>query len=265
MKTHKLANRFPEMSEEEYEALKSDIETNGLLEALTLFEGKILDGRHRYRACKELGIKPTTTKFEGTETEAIQYIDSLNLTRRHLSSGTRACMAALGCPYAQENKDVLKEAGITVYELLSKGKGAKTYGVSKASVSNARKLLKTGKWELFKAVLEGKKDLADALDDFNSNVEEDSLEDSLEDEELPEEEEEKVSKQRKSKKIIDKTQLIHEVAAFYAEQDDEYRQKLQKHVKKLITFCTMFRSMDGFEDLSNMAVMDALFYTIVVE
>ncbi len=48
---HELASQFPLMSDLEYEALRQDIANNGLNEPLILFEGKILDGRNRYRAC----------------------------------------------------------------------------------------------------------------------------------------------------------------------------------------------------------------------
>jgi hypothetical protein len=80
---HELASIFPEMGEEEYQALESDIATNGQLEPITLYEDRILDGRHRYRACQELGIEPTLREYEGTNPEG--YVLSLNLHRRHLS------------------------------------------------------------------------------------------------------------------------------------------------------------------------------------
>ena len=40
-----------------YEELKGDISKNGLLVPIILRNGKLLDGRHRYKACKELGIE----------------------------------------------------------------------------------------------------------------------------------------------------------------------------------------------------------------
>ena len=58
IKFHPLAGIFPMMNAEEFEGLKSDIETHGLLEPIWTYNGKIIDGRNRYLACQKLGIKP---------------------------------------------------------------------------------------------------------------------------------------------------------------------------------------------------------------
>src|SRR5690242_6457327 len=70
LEPHPLAGRIPEMLSDEYVDLVKDIQKHGLREPLVLFEGKILDGRHRYRACAELGIEPKIVEFAGTKAEA---------------------------------------------------------------------------------------------------------------------------------------------------------------------------------------------------
>jgi hypothetical protein len=90
LEVHPLANEFPMMSELEFESLKHDISVNGCREPIVLFEKKILDGRNRYRACRELG-KPFLTKpFEGSFEAARQYSASANLLRRHLTKSQKA-------------------------------------------------------------------------------------------------------------------------------------------------------------------------------
>lgn len=65
MKAHKLANLLPPMTDQEYESLKQDIKANGLNEDIWTYQGTILDGRHRYRACHETGIKPRFKEYQG--------------------------------------------------------------------------------------------------------------------------------------------------------------------------------------------------------
>ena len=89
LEPHTLAATIPPMSEDEYASLKSDIEANGLREPITLLDGKILDGRHRFRACKELNIKPATREMPKA-LNPVAYVLSLNLHRRHLAASQRA-------------------------------------------------------------------------------------------------------------------------------------------------------------------------------
>src|SRR5262245_9672974 len=52
---HELADLLPMIDGVNFENLKGDIAKNGILEPILLFEGRILDGRNRYRAAKAVG------------------------------------------------------------------------------------------------------------------------------------------------------------------------------------------------------------------
>jgi hypothetical protein len=90
---HPVSELFPLIEGAEFEELKADIKERGLLEKITLHpDGSILDGRNRYRACKELGIDFETTTWKGNG-DPTSFVISRNVLRRHLSPGQRACIA----------------------------------------------------------------------------------------------------------------------------------------------------------------------------
>jgi hypothetical protein len=86
---------FPAYSNEDLGNLIDDIRAHGMRQPLTLFEGKILDGRNRAEAAKRTGLLfIPIEEFEGTFEQARDYVISLNLIRRHLDTGQRAMIAA---------------------------------------------------------------------------------------------------------------------------------------------------------------------------
>jgi ParB-like chromosome segregation protein Spo0J len=87
---HELATVFPLLEGGEYTALIDDIRRHGLLEPITLFEGKILDGRNRYRACLAAGVEPRFREILfGDYAEAAACVISANIHRRHLTAEQR--------------------------------------------------------------------------------------------------------------------------------------------------------------------------------
>jgi len=77
----------PQISQSDYDSLKTSIKENGLYIPIILNQhGIILDGHHRYRACQELGIEPRTMEreFENTLLEKKSIIE-INRNRRHLT------------------------------------------------------------------------------------------------------------------------------------------------------------------------------------
>jgi len=83
MEHHIFSEGIPELTEPQFAELKSDISKHGQREAITLFEGKILDGRQRYRVCAELGIEPKFQDFSGSDPRV--FVIASNLKRRQLN------------------------------------------------------------------------------------------------------------------------------------------------------------------------------------
>jgi hypothetical protein len=79
---------LPDLPPEQYEALKADIAKHGFLVAVEIDEyGNILDGHHRARVCRELGINdyPTIVRSGLSEADKRIHARKVNLLRRHLS------------------------------------------------------------------------------------------------------------------------------------------------------------------------------------
>jgi hypothetical protein len=90
---HPLAALFPLMADDEYASLRDSIREQGLQEPITRYEGKVLDGRHRLRACDELSVEPIWQEYDGGD--PVGYIVARNIARRHLNTTEKAKIAAL--------------------------------------------------------------------------------------------------------------------------------------------------------------------------
>ena len=97
MRFHKIAALLPLMSAEELAELASDIKEHGLRNPILTHEGQIIDGRNRFLACRQAGVKP---RFEGWEGggSLVAFVLSMNVKRRHLTSGQKAAVAVEALP-----------------------------------------------------------------------------------------------------------------------------------------------------------------------
>ena len=104
---HPAAELFPLIEGDDFEELVADIAANGLLEPVWVtVDGDLLDGRNRVRACHRTGRQVTIRTYEGSD--PVGLVVSLNLKRRHLTTGQKAMLA------------------LEVEELISPGRGART-------------------------------------------------------------------------------------------------------------------------------------------
>jgi ParB-like chromosome segregation protein Spo0J len=82
---HPICLLMPSADEDEFQNLTDDIRAHGLLDPIVLFEKRILDGRNRAAACESAGVAPRYVEFQGTREEALMFVVSHNLKRRHLT------------------------------------------------------------------------------------------------------------------------------------------------------------------------------------
>jgi hypothetical protein len=85
---HPLSMWFPLMEGEEFENFTNDVGRTGQRETVKLYQGKILDGRNRYLACKARGIPCRYENWNG-EGDPADYVISMNFHRRHLTAEAR--------------------------------------------------------------------------------------------------------------------------------------------------------------------------------
>ncbi len=159
MKLHKLATEFPTMSKEDFNILKTDIKSNGLSEPILLWDGQVVDGKHRLRACKELGIKPAFTNWTVAESPAA-YVYRTNLCRRNLTASQRALLAA---KYATLQRGTNQHASGDA-STLSQKEAALVFGCSRASVQRGKKVHDSRNSVLIAAVNRGLFSLAEGAE-----------------------------------------------------------------------------------------------------
>lgn len=153
----KVALINPLMQEMEFEALKLSIYTYGMEEPITICRNLILDGRNRYNACLELGIKEIKVN-EIANNVTIEYKKQFvkkKETRRMQSKTQLACTAVDVWNTDKPNNMTQKEFVVT-------------YGVSIANFANAQWLYKNNN-QVFKALKEGKSVQVDKVNKYKTS------------------------------------------------------------------------------------------------
>jgi hypothetical protein len=149
---HPFSDIFPLMEGPEFDALVEDIKDKGLRTPITLHDGKVLDGRNRYRAClkayitfKDADFRVFDPKLDG---DPLAYVVSANLHRRHLTESQRAAVAAsLVTTKLGDNR--YSKTGVTNEQ------AAKLLGVSEATVKVAKTVAEKAAPEIKEKVLKG--------------------------------------------------------------------------------------------------------------
>lgn len=143
LEAHPIADMFPLIEGEAFDELVLSVKKHGLIQPIVLLEGKILDGRNRYRACLAAGVEPDFADFD--EKDPAKWsglVDALNIQRRHLNDSQRAIIAAQ-LTGSGENSMYASEA-------------AKALNVGRRSVSKAMAVLKSGDTNVIELVQKGR-------------------------------------------------------------------------------------------------------------
>ena len=147
---HPAAEIFPVMDEAAFAALVADIAAYGQREPILILDGRVIDGRHRLRACQQLGIEPLVRQLSADDGDPFALVVSLNLHRRHLSESQRAMVAARLASLGRGRPSASRPlAGLT------QPHAAQLLNVGERSLQRARVVLERGMPELGAAVASG--------------------------------------------------------------------------------------------------------------
>lgn len=180
------------MQPEEFDRLRANLMSNGYdaKNPIWLFDGEILDGWNRYRACLALNINPVFKTFEGSELDAMQFTIRTN-DRRDLSSSQRAAIAVeaeelvellkaeaarryaenVGRPTKEKESPQLIAAILPREQREVRTQLAQTFGTNRQYVSDAAKI-KAENPEAFKAIKAGEK----TITEFKKEVKKENFE-----------------------------------------------------------------------------------------
>jgi len=141
LRAHPIAELVPDMTPDQYGALVDDIREHGLRTPIVMYEGMVLDGRHRARAWYDVhgNWDLPSTEFKGTPEEAIAFVRSHNIMRRHLKpsqiayyeaqaavfSKSRVGRPKKNAPKSPTQRQIAKEAGVDVETIALAAKAVK--------------------------------------------------------------------------------------------------------------------------------------------
>ena len=153
-KQHALSAAYPAMSAEDFQALKDSIENIGVQNPITLFEGQVIDGWHRYTAAVELGIECPVVELDDVDPR--EFVRAVNDARRHMTQAARAL--AITTVYAWFPADGSAQMGGdagTAPPPKSNAELAQIAGVSVRSIQQAKVVQTKGAPAVVEAVKRG--------------------------------------------------------------------------------------------------------------
>ncbi len=144
MNAHEYAEVFRLLTNDELVAMAADIKEKGLLNPIITHQGKILDGRNRYAACKIAGVEPRFEEYTGAD--LLGAVVSLNEIRRHETPSQRSMAAArLAKLKNGTNRHILASPiGGATSETKTRDEAAELLKVGTSSLDRAKQIINKG-------------------------------------------------------------------------------------------------------------------------
>jgi len=159
---HPAADILPLKTDDELEAFSEQLKVEGQLHPIITWNGQIVDGRNRFKACELAGIDPIFEEREFADDAAVRdYVRKTHFNRRDLSPSQKA-MFALRFHY--EKKPVKILSG-DERKMLSK-----LYGVSEGTLAYAHLVVTKGSKRLIKRVEKGEKSVKNVAESLKKKL-----------------------------------------------------------------------------------------------
>lgn len=147
---HPASLLFPLMDGVDLQRLGEDLREHGLLEPIVLLDEQVLDGRNRLRACELVEVEPRFVAWESNGLTPAEWVVSMNLHRRHLTTAQRAALALDLLPHLEEEARERQGARTDIEPSSDNGgkfgeateKAADLVGVGRSTVAAAKAIQK---------------------------------------------------------------------------------------------------------------------------
>ena len=150
-KQHPLSAAFPSMPEADIQALADDIKENGLHSPVVIYNGLVLDGWHRVRACEKAKVNVRSIEYKGKN--PVAFVKSHNWHRRHMTESQKA-MAQVKLSEWREPGNLSKSATVASFAPTAEQMATQA-DVSKRLIVDAKAVEKNGAEVLKDAVVQG--------------------------------------------------------------------------------------------------------------
>ena len=147
---HPLSAAFPAMTDSDFQLLKDSINNTGVLNPITIFEGMVIDGWHRYQAANETGMDCPAIELGDVDPQ--DFVMAQNKTRRHITLAQLALATAQVYQWRAEGRIQL---GTECPVAKTTAQMADIAGIGERSIKQAKAIATNAAPEIFEAINRG--------------------------------------------------------------------------------------------------------------
>ncbi|OQA15660.1 MAG: hypothetical protein BWY63_02883 [Chloroflexi bacterium ADurb.Bin360] len=150
---HPLSAAFPAMPDEDFQALKDSIDAIGVQNPITLFEGMVIDGWHRYTAANDLGMHCPVVDLGNVDPR--EFVLAQNKARRHVTQAQLALATTAVYAWKPVGANQHESRVATECPPRSNAELAAISGVGVATIKQAKSVQSNAAPEVIEAVKSG--------------------------------------------------------------------------------------------------------------